>query len=129
MSVFLNGVLINPSVPSGGTFTVSGPAGSHVLRYVLPNCQERTQALTITDGAPPIITCPASVTLNLGPGACSTYYDYSVLFSDNCPLTLNGTVNHPIDFNNGQAGVMFDIRNTGGAPINIVNFTPSLDPG
>ncbi|MFN7830631.1 MAG: proprotein convertase P-domain-containing protein, partial [Bacteroidota bacterium] len=129
MSVFLNGVLINPSVPSGGTFTVSGPAGSHVLRYVLPNCQERTQALTITDGAPPIITCPASVTLNLGPGACSTYYDYSVLFSDNCPLTLNGTVNHPINFNNGQAGVMFDIRNTGGAPINIVNFTPSLDPG
>ena len=43
------------------------------------------QTITVLDLTPPALVCPPSVTLNLPPGECSTFFSYNVSASDNCP--------------------------------------------
>ncbi|MCB0525991.1 MAG: HYR domain-containing protein, partial [Saprospiraceae bacterium] len=57
------------------------------------------------------------------------FYSYDVTSSDNCPFTQVGIVSHPIDFNTGQAGIMFDLVNLSGESITVTQFGPSLDAG
>lgn len=86
--------------------------------------------VTVTDVEGPVITCPSDITINLGDGECSAFYSYNVEATDNCAgLGNSGEVNRPINFNNGQAGVMFDAINLGSIEMELLSFTPSLDPG
>jgi hypothetical protein len=41
--------------------------------------------LTVKDTQPPIITCPADITVNAEPGKCGATVTFSVPLSDNCP--------------------------------------------
>ena len=128
LSVYLNDNFVQQVAP-GGQWLLTGPTGNHVIRYETSPCDQVEQNVTITDGVPPTVVCPGDVTLNLDPGACDIVYNYTVTCDDNCPLTAQGQVDHPIDFNNGQAGVMFDLVNLGPIPLIIDEFQPSLDPG
>ncbi|MDX2134561.1 MAG: HYR domain-containing protein, partial [Saprospiraceae bacterium] len=124
LDVELDGVLIATGVPGGGTFQVTTGAGSHILRYTIQgSCRQITQNLTVNDLAPPTITCPANITLNLGPGECSTFYNYNVEVTDNCPFFgPTTTLNTNTVTNNGQSGVQFDIVNNTNQPMNILGF-------
>ncbi|MCK6693935.1 MAG: HYR domain-containing protein, partial [Thermoanaerobaculia bacterium] len=129
ISVFVDNTFLTTVAP-GGTFTIpSLLIGPHTIRYQLSACDFVNQALSVVDKVPPVITCPSSVTINLGPGACSSVFTYDIGCTDNCPFSFSGTVNHPIDFNNGQAGIMFDVVNLSGNVLQLTQFTPSLDPG
>lgn len=88
-----------------------------------------TFTVTVNDTEPPVIVCPPDLVINAGPGECSAILDYVVTATDNCEIANAGEVNHPIDFNNGQAGIMFDAVNLTGLPLDLTSFTPSLDGG
>jgi len=84
------------TIPYNTTVTVTGlQLGVNVIIWRLVNPADGlivssvTQLITVVDLVPPTIACPANVTLNLGPGLCSTFYSYSVPFTDNCPLTVS----------------------------------------
>ncbi|MCC6283355.1 MAG: HYR domain-containing protein, partial [Saprospiraceae bacterium] len=85
--------------------------------------------ITVTDNTDPVLDCPSDITLTLEPGECNIAYNYSITCTDNCPFTTSGTVSHPIDFNNSQAGVMFDVKNLGSTNLTITNFAPSVNVG
>ncbi len=54
----------------------------HPKNASLPNFSPSPMA---TDTLPPVISCPPSITLTLGPGSCDTSYLYSVTATDNEP--------------------------------------------
>ena len=83
-SVFIDGNYVQDVAP-GGQWLVTLPTGSYTITYQLSACDEAEQSLIVTDGAPPVITCPGDVTLNLDPGACDIVYNYTVDATDNCP--------------------------------------------
>lgn len=116
--------------------TISIPVGANVVTWELIDpcgggvITSAVQLITLTDNAPPTLTCPTNSTITLPPGECNVLnYNPSVLVMDNCPFGNSGQVNHPIDFNNGNSGIMFDLTNLGATPITITNFGPSLSPG
>ncbi len=118
------------------TTTIPTPVGTNVVMWELVDpcgagiIASALQLITVKDDTKPVINCPGSFTLSLQPGACETNnYNYQVTCSDNCSFTLTGQVNHPIDFNNGQAGIMFDVTNLGANSLTISQFGPSLDIG
>jgi hypothetical protein len=104
------------------TWELVDPCGSGVITSA-------NQTVTVTDNSFPQITCPGNTTINLGPGECSRTFDYNISCADNCGFLSNRQVITPIDFNDGQAGVMFDLVNLGSTPITITQFGPSLDAG
>ena len=83
------------TIPYNTTVTITGlQLGVNVIIWRLVNPADGlivssvTQIITVADNVPPTILCPGNVTLNLGPGLCSTFYSFSVPFTDNCPLTV-----------------------------------------
>ncbi len=44
------------------------------------------QAVFVQDLVDPVLTCPADITINLPPGACSEFFSYNVTATDNCPF-------------------------------------------
>ncbi|MEQ1745960.1 MAG: HYR domain-containing protein [Saprospiraceae bacterium] len=50
-----------------------------------PSKKENPAALAAMDTVPPVISCPSSVTLTLGPSGCDTVYTYTVSATDNLP--------------------------------------------
>ncbi|MBV6441669.1 MAG: hypothetical protein EPGJADBJ_03355 [Saprospiraceae bacterium] len=114
-----------PDVPVGLnviTWQLTAPCGGGIAASA-------AQLVTVNDVTPPTIVAPPNVTLNLGPGQCSAPYNYTVEAFDNCPFAQENRVDHPINFDNGAAGVMFDVKNTGSDPIVITQFGPVLEPG
>lgn len=115
--------------------TIPAPVGKNVVLWeLIATCGDAvvssgTQMITVLDNTAPIITCPSNTTLNLPPGACDVAFNYVVNCTDNCSFMMNGQVAHPIDFDNGQAGIMFDVVNLGFSPLVITEFGPSLDLG
>ncbi len=77
----------------------------------------------------PSVTCPGNITVNLGPGECSAPVSFDVDCVGGSPTGTTGSVSHPIDFNNGNDGIMFDLENLGDEPMFITEFGPSLDAG
>ena len=122
-------------VTNAGFTTISTPVGTNVITWELVDpcgggvITSDNQTITVTDNTNPVLNCPGDVTLTLEPGECTVSFNYSVTCTDNCPYTATGTVAHPIDFNNSQAGVMFDVRNLGSTPLTITSFSPSLNVG
>lgn len=94
-------------VPLPGTTSVTIPGlpqGNHTVvwqTYLISNNQPMggaTQTITVIDGIPPVITCPANTTFNLSPGACSQIVSYDVTATDNCPgptVSLNQNLTWP----------------------------------
>ncbi|MDO8367766.1 MAG: hypothetical protein Q7T20_13275, partial [Saprospiraceae bacterium] len=126
-------------VPAGpGMTSIHSPVGNNVISWELvDSCgggiiSSRTQIINVIDNTPPQITCPVNTTINLQPGLCETNnYTYQVSCTDNCMSLSNqsGQVNHPIDFNGGQAGIMFDVTNLSSNTMTLTEFGPSLDFG
>ena len=122
-------------VNNSGFTTIPTPVGTNVIAWELVDpcgggvITYDNQVITVTDNTSPNINCPGDVTLTLEPGNCTVNYSYSITCTDNCPFTATGTVSHPIDFNNSQAGVMFDVKNLGNTPLTITSFSPSLNVG
>ncbi|MDX2278948.1 MAG: HYR domain-containing protein, partial [Saprospiraceae bacterium] len=130
MEVRLNGVLINAAVPSGGTFQITAPLGNYTLTYRLPCVAPLSQAVVVTDGVPPTVTCPGNVTINLDPGLCDAVYNYSVSASDNCavtgPLTTLNTITSGGNGNAVGGMVFFDLVNTSSTPLVISAFRVNI---
>lgn len=118
-----------------GFVNIPTPVGNNVITWeLIEPCgnvliASATQMINVIDNTPPVITCPANVTLNLNSGECEAAFTYSVSCVDNCGFVMPGQVEHPIDFNNGQAGIMFNVQNVGFTPITINEFGPSIDAG
>ncbi len=118
-----------------GPIVINAPKGTNVISWELVDpcgggiVSAATQMITVTDNTNPNINCPSNITLNLQEGECAALYSYEATCTDNCAFTLNGSVDHPIDYNSGQAGVMFDVKNLGSTPMTITQFGPALDAG
>lgn len=77
----------------------------------------------------PSVTCPGNITVNLGPGECTAPVSYDVDCVGGSPTGTSGQVSHPLDFNNGNDGIMFDVKNLSDEPMTLTEFGPSLDAG
>ena len=123
------------AAPGPGPVVINAPKGANVISWELVDpcgggvVSSATQMITVIDNTPPTVACPSNVTLNLLAGQCAALYSFDVPCTDNCAFTLSGTVTQPFDFNNGQAGIMFDLKNLGSTPMTITQFGPSLDAG
>jgi hypothetical protein len=123
-------IVVNP-----GFTNIAVPVGANVITWELIDLcggavvSSGTQTITIVDDTPPVVTCPGNITLNLAEGECSKFYSYAVPCTDNCGMMMPGTVSHPIDFNNGAAGIMFDVKNIGYTTMVLSEFGPSLAAG
>ena len=111
------------------------PVGLNVVSWQLVEpcagglAASAAQLITVSDQRPPTIVVPPSITLNLGPGECSATHSYAVSAFDNCSFDTKAPVEHPIDFNNGAAGILFDLKNLSTETIVITEFGPALDAG
>ncbi len=122
-------------VNATGFVTIPAPQGDNVITWELVDqcggsvTSAASQAISVVDNTPPQITCPGDITINLDPGDCTKQYSYNVTCTDNSGFPVDGSVEHPIDFDNGSAGIMFDIKNLGFTNITITEFGPSIDAG
>lgn len=83
-------------------------------------CQAK---VTVLDVTPPVITCPANISITLDPGECNKGVDYVVTAKDNCEITLNvGQLTTTLQSGNAQNGNMYDLTNKTGNPIVINSF-------
>ncbi len=74
---------ITYSRPSGSFFPV-GTTTVTVSAAAGPTC---TFTVTVVDNVPPVITCPANITVPNGAGICGAVVNYSTpTVTDNCPL-------------------------------------------
>ncbi|MBK7939742.1 MAG: HYR domain-containing protein [Lewinellaceae bacterium] len=118
-----------------GFVTISAPKGDNVITWELVDqcggavMSAAAQSIAVVDNTPPQITCPNDVTINLDAGACTKQFSYNVTCTDNTGFPVTGSVEHPIDFDNGSAGIMFDIKNLGYTNLTITEFGPSIDAG
>ena len=123
------------AVNNVGFATIPVPKGDNVVTWELLNqcggavISSAVQKILVVDDTPPQLICPNDITINLDPGACTKQYNYNVTCTDNSGFTIPGTVEHPIDFDNGSAGIMFDIKNLGFTSLTITEFGPSIDAG
>ncbi|MBK6994679.1 MAG: T9SS type A sorting domain-containing protein [Lewinellaceae bacterium] len=131
----INGGL--PTVVSDASKTmIPTPVGENVIMWELIEplgggiIASGVQIIKVIDNTPPSITCPANTTINLQPGLqVSDKFSYQVSSTDNCMASKVGQVNQPVDFNNGQAGIMFDVSNLSSSILTLTEFGPSLDTG
>ncbi|MEO1262517.1 MAG: proprotein convertase P-domain-containing protein [Bacteroidota bacterium] len=137
------GLVLEYSV-NGGTFEVATPGGTipglafgnSTITWRASNAclqvSTATQEVTVADAVDPQIFCPPNTTLNLSPGECSTFFNYNVDFTDNCPFegpsgTLGST---PGNSNNGNAAgglVFFDLVNETSFDMIITGMSASID--
>ncbi|MEZ4931401.1 MAG: hypothetical protein R2788_04620 [Saprospiraceae bacterium] len=87
--------------------------------------------LEVVDLIPPVLNCPADMTISLDPGLCCTAVDFEVTVTDNCPfigpaMTLN-TINAPNNGNSAGGIVCFDLENNSGGPMVISEMSSSID--
>ncbi|HEX5113239.1 MAG TPA: hypothetical protein VFV79_10345, partial [Saprospiraceae bacterium] len=129
------GAAVNVPLPGTTVVIPNIPLGINTITWETYNIAtgalqgSAVQAVTVVDTQPPTITCPANITVNLDPGACSAPVNYIVTASDNCsggaPITsqLHGTI---FTFNNNFATITFGIRNDGTIPIKITGVNANL---
>jgi len=116
--------------------TISAPVGVNVVTWeLIEPCgggviTAAVQMITVNDNTLPTITCPTNTTISLQGGFCQTNnYTYQVTCADNCSFAQVGQVDHPINFNNGAAGIMFDVTNQGANTLTLTQFGPSISAG
>ncbi|TNE52304.1 MAG: HYR domain-containing protein, partial [Bacteroidetes bacterium] len=130
MDVAVDGDYLTTVNPGQSYVIPSLASGNHTITYSIPPCGgEASQAVMVTDGVPPTLNCPGDIILNLGPGECTGIYTYNISCDDNCPFLITGNIDLPINFNNGQAGTMFNVTNLTASDMFITSVSPSLDGG
>jgi subtilisin-like proprotein convertase family protein len=126
-----------PFLPTSAGSTIPGLTfGPHTIRYRTTNaCLQvytATQAVNVTDQVPPVLNCPADILISLDAGECSSFVNYNITATDNCPFSgPAGTVNSaPGAANNGNAAgglVCFDLVNNYTGPMTITGMSSSID--
>jgi len=111
------------------TFTVTDENGNSTTCITLVTVED-TEAPTFT-------SCPtADITINLDGGDCSGNATFAVDATDNCPLSIAGSVTDntdPVFFLNGadrgDATVYFDLSNTSSFSMSVTELTHFLQTG
>ncbi|MEP7171479.1 MAG: HYR domain-containing protein, partial [Bacteroidota bacterium] len=79
---------------SGSTFPVGTTVNSFLATDASGNTSTCSFEVTINDNIPPVITCPANISINAAPGQCTAVVNYSLPgVSDECcnaPTSLAG---------------------------------------
>jgi len=112
------GVVVTRSgVPAGNNFPVGTTTITYTATDRVGNTAQDTQTVTVIDNTPPVVTPPAAVTLQTGPGATSCSVTVSNLnatlgtasATDNCPAPSGGFV---INRSGVPAGNVFPVGQT-----------------
>src|SRR5204862_67510 len=69
----------------GSSFAVGPTTVTSTATNSSGNTATCTFTVTVLDNQPPQITCPANLTVNAAPGACSSSVTFTVGATDNCP--------------------------------------------
>jgi hypothetical protein len=115
---------ITYSIPPGSVF----PVGTTTVTATATNiCGTATCTFTVTvvDVEPPVVTCPANITVSNDPNLCSAVVNYTVGVNDNCP----DPIQLPASFTNHGSGGVFTLQgNTlpGGVFFSITNTSATL---
>ncbi|MFK7969724.1 MAG: HYR domain-containing protein [Bacteroidia bacterium] len=72
------------NVPTGGVFQVGTTPLTYTATDPWGNVTTCSFDVTVTDNENPTIACPADITVNNDPGACSASVTYAVSAADNC---------------------------------------------
>jgi len=76
------------SLPASGfAFPVGVTTVTNLAEDNRGNRSQCTFTVTVNDTQPPVIICPANITVNAAPGACTSNVTFSVLATDNCAVT------------------------------------------
>ena len=105
-----------------GTSDASGlyPVGTTVVTWTVTDAQGNTatclQIVTVVDNTPPMITCPADVTVSTSAGTCDGIGVWAEpTFSDNCPgPVVTSTHSSGATFPIGTTTVTYTITDLGG---------------
>src|SRR5206468_2100151 len=73
--------------PSGFAFPVGTTTVTNTARDSSGNSSQCTFTVTVLDTQPPLITCPANITVNAAPGVCASNVTFNVTATDNCAVT------------------------------------------
>jgi hypothetical protein len=73
--------------PSGFAFQVGTTTVTSTARDSSGNSSQCTFNVTVVDNQPPVLTCPANITVNAVPGTCGSNVTFSVTATDNCAVT------------------------------------------
>ncbi|MBK9014613.1 MAG: HYR domain-containing protein [Saprospiraceae bacterium] len=139
------GQVISVSVDGGPFTVVVGPTipglavGPHTIIWsVVNSCLQvatATQTVNVADLVPPVITCPANISINLDAGECNAVVNYTVTATDNCPvfgpaqsvqfpqnILPHGGGAITVAGNNITGGNFFNLRNDNATPILITGY-------
>src|SRR5206468_12688613 len=72
--------------PSGFAFPIGTTTVTNTARDSSGNSNRCTFTVTVLDTQPPLITCPANITVNAAPGECSSNVTFNVTATDNCSV-------------------------------------------
>src|SRR5206468_515671 len=76
------------SVPASGTaFAVGVTTVTSTATDASGNTSQCMFNVTVLDAQPPVVTCPANLTVNAAPGLCSSNVTFTVTATDNCAVT------------------------------------------
>src|SRR6266542_2354884 len=76
------------SMPASGfAFPVGVTTVTNLAEDNRGNRSQCTFTVTVNDTQPPVIICPANITVNAAPGACTSNVTFSVTATDNCAVT------------------------------------------
>ncbi len=113
-------------LPSGNFFPTGTTEVSYLYVDALGNTTSCSFPVTVTDTEPPVIDCPADITVAGIPYECGTIVNLEPpIATDNC--YTNGSLSTTFAGGNGYYGSMFDIVALN--PIKIKNFTGHVKYG
>ncbi|MFN0016099.1 MAG: hypothetical protein ACKVU2_16270, partial [Saprospiraceae bacterium] len=126
------GAFTNVALPATSV-TINLPKGANVITwqtYIIANgatAGQATQIVNVVDNEAPIMACPPSIIVNLGPGECCRNVTWPLpTVTDNCPFivgpfTLN-TINLGGNFGNVGGTLYFDFNNISGQNVIITSL-------
>src|SRR5207247_1189329 len=79
------GVTVASAPASGSSFAVGTTTVTSTATDAAGNTSTCSFTVTVTDNQLPQITCPANLSVNAAPGACSSNVTFTVNATDNCP--------------------------------------------
>jgi hypothetical protein len=112
-------------IPNGGFVTPGEKVteffqvGTTKVEYILTDASGNQTIcgfeVTVEDTENPVISCPADITITLGPGECRTPYSYNVTANDNCGIE-SIEANPPFDhfFERGETIVTVTVTDVNG---------------
>jgi hypothetical protein len=112
-------------IPNGGFVTPGEKVteffqvGTTKVEYILTDASGNQTIcgfeVTVEDTENPVISCPADITITLGPGECRTPYSYNVTADDNCGIE-SIEANPPFDhfFERGETIVTVTVTDVNG---------------